>query len=734
MYSAGWLHWVWKRNGNRPRRPAECLSRGRKWEFADVPKRPYSSARTTLPSRIYRFTNIRANANPLAVSGVFPAPVTATVSGLPTATGGSLGPFTVGTVQPGIIVQPANTGFFGWCPNANGGQILTINPDGSTAPATFGATMKEGFPQAFKTQGTNTPSTVGVPSTTESGFVLGPSVGNGLGSLAYTPGLADYGTRIRAAFTSIPSGVNLFVSVNGNLQDPNNKTAGSYSVTSATGTVSGSNITASPDSNGNIVFDFSITARDPTNPNPLSFTPTFTVAGTPSGLPNPLQFVMSAGFMGSLYPYPTLFTPTSPSAPPLPAFQSYVIQVANFQYAHGYAALSDIGLRNLWSGYLATEIGNCSSSSTFSPFAIPHKDILIGSLNTADTSTPAFVEVVGTGTGTSAGPSLIAPATEYLGIVSLANIATTNVTVAANPPAPWLNVSLSATTTPLTVTLTANKAAIGNYSTTLNFGAPGGLSLAVPVTYAVTNGPWFTQYGFANSASYVSNVVAPGEPFVIFGGDAFGPAALAGPALNSNGLVATTIGNTQVLFDGTPAPLYYSVNANGLGQIAGFAPFELAGKTSTNVQVVYNGVTSPGITLNVLDAVPGLYTADSSGGGQGAFLNQDLTVNSSSNPAAVGSLVVLYGGGAGQTAPVGRDGGLAGVGAPLATLTLPVKVFIDGIQATSVQYAGPAPGLVEGVFQINVTIPAGVRSGTNVPVIVQVEDKQTQLGVTLATK
>jgi uncharacterized protein (TIGR03437 family) len=61
-------------------------------------------------------------------------------------------------------------------------------------------------------------------------------------------------------------------------------------------------------------------------------------------------------------------------------------------------------------------------------------------------------------------------------------------------------------------------------------------------------------------------------------------------------------------------------------------------------------------------------------------------------------------------------------------------VFIDNIPATNITYAGPAPGLVEGVFQINVVIPAGVRHNANVPVVVQVEDKQTQPGVTLATK
>jgi len=36
-----------------------------------------------------------------------------------------------------------------------------------------------------------------------------------------------------------------------------------------------------------------------------------------------------------------------------PNFQGYVIAVCNFEYAHGYAAVSDLGLRGLFSSYLA---------------------------------------------------------------------------------------------------------------------------------------------------------------------------------------------------------------------------------------------------------------------------------------------------------------------------------------------------------------------------------------------
>jgi len=40
----------------------------------------------------------------------------------------------------------------------------------------------------------------------------------------------------------------------------------------------------------------------------------------------------------------------------LSGFQGYVIASCNFQYAHGYAAVTDLGIRNLWASYLALEL------------------------------------------------------------------------------------------------------------------------------------------------------------------------------------------------------------------------------------------------------------------------------------------------------------------------------------------------------------------------------------------
>jgi len=138
------------------------------------------------------------------------------------------------------------------------------------------------------------------------------------------------------------------------------------------------------------------------------------------------------------------------------------------------------------------------------------------------------------------------------------------------------------------------------------------------------------------------------------------------------------------------------------------------------------------VTLTVSPAVPGLFTADNSGTGQAAALNQDGSFNNADTPAAPGDIVVLFGTGAGQTRPGGRDGRISGDGAPVGELTQEVKATIDGAPA-EVLYGGPAPGLVEGVLQVNVRIQPGARSG-NLPATITVGGKPTQAGVTVAVR
>jgi len=228
-----------------------------------------------------------------------------------------------------------------------------------------------------------------------------------------------------------------------------------------------------------------------------------------------------------------------------------------------------------------------------------------------------------------------------------------------------------------------------------------------------------------NAASYAGGGVSPGEIVTIFGAN-MGPPGLVLYQL-VGGAFPTNIAGTQVLFDGAPAPLIYTK----AGQVSAVAPYGLAGKTSTNVQVQYNSATSSVVAVPVQATAPGIFSLDSSGQGPGAILNQDFSINSGPNPAPRGSVVAIYCTGGGATDPVSVDGSVTTM--PLPMLKQNVRVTIGGIPAP-VSYSGAAPQAVAGLTQINVQVPAAAPSGPSVPVVVQVGTVQSQPGLTMAVQ
>ena len=241
---------------------------------------------------------------------------------------------------------------------------------------------------------------------------------------------------------------------------------------------------------------------------------------------------------------------------------------------------------------------------------------------------------------------------------------------------------------------------------------PATLPVPKPVVQAVTN-----------AASYGS-AIAPGQMVDIWG-TGLGPSTLTGLTLDANGMVSTSLANVEVLFDGIPAPLVY-VSAN---QCSAVVPYFGAINPTTHVQVQYQGALSDPLVVPVTATAPGLFTSNATGTGEGSILNQDLSVNSSSNPAAAGSTVVLWATGEGLTDPPGVDGRPAtGVyPTPLAS----VSVEIGGLPAT-VAYAGAAPGYPPGVLQINAQMSPNVQAGNAVPVQITIGGVTSQSGVTLA--
>jgi uncharacterized protein (TIGR03437 family) len=281
-----------------------------------------------------------------------------------------------------------------------------------------------------------------------------------------------------------------------------------------------------------------------------------------------------------------------------------------------------------------------------------------------------------------------------------------------------------------TVTITARAAnpyAFGGWEGDLSGSNPSGVlqvndQIVVTANFQIPD--TLNAAGITSGANYVYGNLAPGEIIDIFGLQ-FGPATLTTYQV-VGGVMTNMLAQTRLLFDGVAAPLIY-VSANVISAIV---PYEVAGKTQTAIQIEYQGRRTSAVDFPVDLAFPALLTADSSGGGQGAIVNQDGSINSKTHPATRGSIVSFFGTGEGMTNPAGVDGRIAMTTFPAPLL--PVTVTIAGRNA-QVQYFGAAPENVAGVIQINAYIPADCPSG-NIPVAFGVGPYASPENVTVAVQ
>ncbi len=227
-----------------------------------------------------------------------------------------------------------------------------------------------------------------------------------------------------------------------------------------------------------------------------------------------------------------------------------------------------------------------------------------------------------------------------------------------------------------------------------------------------------------SSASGLTGAVSPGEIIVIYGTN-LGPSNLQRLEV-AGGKVTTTLGGTQVLFDGKPGAMIYT----SAGQVSAIVPYGLVIGRTLTLQVTFNGKPSATIALNTADTAPALFTFDSSGKGAVAALNQNGSVNTPSNPAHRGDIIVLYSTGEGATNPAGVDGQVASSVYPKPVAAVTVRI---GGQPAVVHYAGAAPTFVAGVLQINAQIPDGIRTG-NVPIQIIAGTNASPSEITLAVQ
>lgn len=215
-----------------------------------------------------------------------------------------------------------------------------------------------------------------------------------------------------------------------------------------------------------------------------------------------------------------------------------------------------------------------------------------------------------------------------------------------------------------------------------------------------------------NAASNEQKAIAPGELVTLYG-DGIGPAE----ALTASAPLPRELGGTRILFNDIAAPVYY-VSAT---QVSASVPYGVEGKTSAQVTVERAGRRSAAFVVPATPASPGLFPA---------VLNEDGSVNSAANPAKPGSIIVLFGTGAGQTDPPGEEGTITAETLPKPAL--PTSVEAAGRTWETI-YFGGLPGGLSGLFQVNARIPPDVEPGDH-SVAVTVGPYRSQAGLAVAVR
>jgi uncharacterized protein (TIGR03437 family) len=189
--------------------------------------------------------------------------------------------------------------------------------------------------------------------------------------------------------------------------------------------------------------------------------------------------------------------------------------------------------------------------------------------------------------------------------------------------------------------------------------------------------------------------IAPGELVAVYGNQ-IGPSQPVGAELDAAGNVTTELAGYSVTFGGLPAPLLYASS----GQINLVTPFGMPTSGDVQVELRQNGTVIGTYYQNVAPQDLGLFAGNT---GQLAALNQDGSINSSTNPAHPGDVVSIFATGLGAMTPQPTDGSRPSQ--PVATPVVPPIVRLQCCEAAAVYYMGNAPDQVQGFVQINFRLP-----------------------------
>jgi len=234
------------------------------------------------------------------------------------------------------------------------------------------------------------------------------------------------------------------------------------------------------------------------------------------------------------------------------------------------------------------------------------------------------------------------------------------------------------------------------------------ITIDLAATAPATAAPALGTNSVVNAASGAPGV-APGSWVSLFGSNLATStyAALADDLVS--GYLPTNLKNTTVEIDGALAFLDY-VSPTQINLLA--PPSSKTGSVSVVVTNGY-GTTTTNATLQPI--LPGLFSQN---GYILAVRVSDSAIINGAGSVAAGDVLELYGTGFGPTSPAGTPGLVFSGAYPT---TNAVTVTIGGVQA-QVQFAGL---IAAGLYQINVTVPAGLPAGDQ-PVVATVAGLSSQ--------
>jgi uncharacterized protein (TIGR03437 family) len=225
-----------------------------------------------------------------------------------------------------------------------------------------------------------------------------------------------------------------------------------------------------------------------------------------------------------------------------------------------------------------------------------------------------------------------------------------------------------------------------------------------------------------------STTIQPGSWVSIYGNN------LAGPSTEWNGNFPTTLGGVEVTIDSKPAYLWYvsptQINLQAPDDVAtgdvDVVVTTLGGSARSTVALAQY---SPSFLLLDNEHVTGIISRSNGSGayGGGTYDIIGPTGNSlgyRTVAAEAGDSITLFAVGLGPTVPVVQPGKLFSGAAPT---TNPVSLLIQNVSVTP-SFAGLSEA---GLYQINLTVPAGLGAG-DVPLVATVGAAQTQPGVVIS--